>query len=504
MTTEGTLLRQRYEIQGLLGEGGFGKTYEGLDRATNSPVAIKTISFAQMQDWKALDFFQREVEALSKLDHPGIPKYIDSFYEDTETDRVFYLVRELAVGESLEKLIKRGWRATEAEIRHIIRELLKIMIYLHELNPPVIHRDIKPSNIIYQPDSRKVFLIDFGSVFQATASGIGTFVGTYGYIAPEQMRGEVSPQSDIYSVAMTLAFLLTGREPSELPRKELKLDLRSSRVNASPQLLEWLDRANEPIPEDRFASARVALYDLRSRLSKLLPSDLAVPAGSSIKVKHENNRLEISLPYLFIPTKNLINLVLYFTLVFPLYLTVCGLVYLILLFILLFITLLFIVDGLYSLINIFWTILTDAKNLWAELRALVQAIPKPIKLVLQDRLKTIRANAQRGFRTIIIDNGYLEIKSNSKSTIVRGKLKTFSLSKETAEHPLDYYSVSISSQNGEVLSISRKLDRDGSVHFQSLRGTIFLSPPELHFIYSTLSRFLVTKHIVVDKLWTQF
>lgn len=75
-------------------------------------------SFAQMQDW-------REVAVLSGLDHPGIPKYLDSFYEDTETDRVFYLVRELAVGESLEKLIKQGWRAPEEKSNRLLNSFWK-------------------------------------------------------------------------------------------------------------------------------------------------------------------------------------------------------------------------------------------------------------------------------------------------------------------------------------------------------------------------------------------
>ncbi|MFN3360435.1 MAG: serine/threonine protein kinase [Pseudanabaenaceae cyanobacterium] len=278
----------------LLGEGGFGKTYAGIDRETGRPVAIKTISLRQMQDWQSLDFFQREASILAQLDHPGIPKYITSFHEDTETDRTFYLVRELVVGESLANLIKQGWRAQEAEIRDITAQLLEILIYLHELNPPVIHRDIKPSNIIYQPDNGSVFLIDFGSVFLATGtvSGMGTFVGTYGYIAPEQLRGEASAKSDIYSVAMTVAFLLTGREPSELPRKALRLNLRSLKVNASAHLLEWIDRANAPIPEDRFTSAREALQKLQSQMhQKAQP-----PVGSKISTAIDDTKLEIHIP----------------------------------------------------------------------------------------------------------------------------------------------------------------------------------------------------------------
>jgi Serine/threonine protein kinase len=262
------LLRNRYEIHSVLGEGGFATTYQGIDTHTQTQVAIKTLSFAQMEDWKALESFERESIVLARLDHPGIPKYIDFFYEDTETDRCFYLVRELAVGESLSDLAKKGWRAREEEIKHIIEQLLEILVYLHNLIPPVIHRDIKPSNIIYQPDTGKVFLIDFGSV--QDAFGGGTFVGTFGYIAPEQLRGETSPRSDIYSVAMTLAFLLTQREPSELPFQRMKINLRSLKISASKEILEWLEKASELIPDDRFYSAEHALRSLRDGIQKRL------------------------------------------------------------------------------------------------------------------------------------------------------------------------------------------------------------------------------------------
>jgi serine/threonine protein kinase len=289
---EGAVLRERYKVLSLLGEGGFGRTYKGIDTNTQSLIAIKTISFSQMQNWKALEFFERESIVLAKLDHPGIPKYIDFFYEDSETDRCFYLVRELAVGESLSDLAKKGWRATEEEVKHIIEQLLEILVYLHNLVPPIIHRDIKPSNIIYQPDTRQVFLIDFGSVQDKL--GGGTVVGTFGYMAPEQLGGETSPKSDIYCVAMTLAFLLTQREPSELPYQRMKLNLRSLQVSASNELLKWLERASEPIPDNRFSSAEDALRSLRFGTEK----KLEVPVGSKIQVTKDEDSLKITFPWI--------------------------------------------------------------------------------------------------------------------------------------------------------------------------------------------------------------
>ena len=126
-----------------------------------------------------------------------------------------------------------------------------------------MHRDIKPDNIIRGEDGR-LFLVDFGAVrdFSTTMGGSSTVVGTYGYMAPEQFRGQAVPASDIYAVAATLLHLMTGRSPHELPQAKLKVVFRPH-VQAPPALLAWLDRALEPSPEDRFATAAEALHALR-------------------------------------------------------------------------------------------------------------------------------------------------------------------------------------------------------------------------------------------------
>ena len=250
---------QNYRITDVLGEGGVAVTYKAVALDTNSPVAIKVVSLKQLDNWKQIELFYREAEILAKLDHPAIPKYIDYFDIETETDKVFYLVQQLAPGKSLFELVQSGWRTTEAEKKKIARQVLEILAYLHSLEPPVIHRDIKPNNLI-RSDDGTIYLVDFGAVqntYYNTLMQGSTVVGTYGYMASEQFRGKALPATDLYSLGATLLYLLTHRSPNELPQDTLKLDFRSS-VNISDDFANWLEKLLEPDLEDRFTNANEA------------------------------------------------------------------------------------------------------------------------------------------------------------------------------------------------------------------------------------------------------
>lgn len=257
------IIKNQYRINGILGKGGVAVTYRAIDLETNSPVAIKVISLKQLNNWKQIELFQREAEVLAKLKHPAIPKYIDYFDIETETDKAFYLVQQLAPGKSLFELVESGWRTNEAEVKKIAQQILEILAYLHSLEPPVIHRDIKPNNLI-RSDDGTIYLVDFGAVqntYYNTLMHGSTVVGTYGYMAPEQFRGKALPATDLYSLGATLLYLLTHRSPSELPQDTLKLDFRSS-VNISDSFANWLEKLLEPDLDDRFTNANVALAEL--------------------------------------------------------------------------------------------------------------------------------------------------------------------------------------------------------------------------------------------------
>ncbi len=315
----GEIIQSRYRIVSVLGQGGVGITYAALDAKTGDRVALKALSFRRMNEWKMLELFEREARVLSQLDHPAIPRYLDYFQIDRDRDRDFYIVQQLVEGKSLAQAIADGWHGSEEDIKQIAEQVLDVLIYLHELIPPVIHRDIKPQNVILQPN-RKIALVDFGAVqdtYRSTQVGGSTVVGTYGYMPPEQFRGKAVPATDLYALGATILFLLTGRSPVELPEIKLKLSFRDS-VNISSHFADWLDKMIEPAIEDRFSSAKQSLNalqnpilpSLESRIRSLeishslgLNSDhndtkyqYPKPLGSRIEIKKSNNILKVDIP----------------------------------------------------------------------------------------------------------------------------------------------------------------------------------------------------------------
>ncbi len=294
------VLNDRYEVLNILGQGGIATTYAAKDLENNETVAIKVMSLRRAQDWKAIELFEREAKILAQLNHPAIPQYLDYFQIDTDRDREFYIVQSLAPGTPLSVLIERGWQPEVAEVEQIAAQVLEILNYLHRLAPPVIHRDIKPQNLIKSLDG-KIYLVDFGAVqdtYHQTVTGGSTVVGTYGYMAPEQFRGQAYLSTDLYGLATTLLFLLTREDPSKLPHKQLKINFRSI-LQLPQKFADWLDRMLEPTVEQRFATADEALAVLRG-LQKLPPlvanNRPRKPSDSPIRVIADETNLTIDLP----------------------------------------------------------------------------------------------------------------------------------------------------------------------------------------------------------------
>ncbi len=221
------ILQDRYQIQRQLGNNGIRQTWLARDlNAANeeeTAVVVKLLAFGGTVQWDDLKLFEREAQILKQLNHPRIPRYIDSFCIDDRT-LWFGLVQEYIPGESLKEKLAAGQRFSEKRTRKIAVEILKILIYLHELNPGVLHRDIKPSNLIWGEDNQ-IYLIDFGAVQDKAAKEGVTFtvVGTYGYAPMEQFGGRAVPASDLYAMGASLIHLLTGISPSDLPQQELRI-----------------------------------------------------------------------------------------------------------------------------------------------------------------------------------------------------------------------------------------------------------------------------------------
>ena len=274
-----------YRILDTLGQGGSGTTYLAQDLKSTQQVALKALSLHRMADWKMMELFEREAKILSQLNHPGIPQYLGYFQIETLEDRYFYIAQQLAEGKTLAGLVESGWRTSEDEVRRIAIQILEILVYLHSLNPPVVHRDIKPQNIIRRDDGQ-VFLVDFGAVqhtYYTTFMRGSTVVGTYGYMAPEQFRGQAVPATDLYALGATLLFLLTHCSPADLQTDGLKINFRP-RVQISEEFADWLEKMLEPDTEDRFSSAQEAWEVLQSKRKLTMKSNVSVQRKKIVAV----------------------------------------------------------------------------------------------------------------------------------------------------------------------------------------------------------------------------
>jgi serine/threonine protein kinase len=183
---------------------------------------------------------------------------IEQFREEGER---LCLVMERVPGEPLDERLRRGAPMEPGEVQRVLVGVLEILEHLHGLAPPILHRDIKPGNIVVSDE--RVSLVDFGGVgrFLPWAKAASTVIGTFGYMAPEQLHGEATPASDLFGAGATAAALLAGCEASELPRQGLRIDVAAIPAAKGP-LGAVVSRLVEPEPQRRFASAREVLEAL--------------------------------------------------------------------------------------------------------------------------------------------------------------------------------------------------------------------------------------------------
>lgn len=294
------ILGDRYQIQSLLGRQVGRRTFLATDLVQQELVVLKLLLFGPDFTWENLKLFEREANTLKALNHPAIPKYLDFFDVETETGRGFALIQSYINAPSLETVIQDGKKFSEADVIEIATRILKILVYLHIQNPPVIHRDIKPSNLLISNASGHsvgdLYLVDFGSV-QTVAnqnSGTITIVGSYGYIPLEQFAGQTTTASDLYSLGMTLIYLITGVHPADLPQKNGRIDFQNDQI--SRRFSRWLERMTHPHLDRRFDSAKTALEALQSEDGSCGHYLNLKPAVTDIELHRDRNRLEIVIP----------------------------------------------------------------------------------------------------------------------------------------------------------------------------------------------------------------
>ena len=250
----GTVLADRYQIERFLAGGGMGVVYIAQDqRLAERQVAIKEIfdRFTNPEERaQAIEYFHREADTLAQLTHPAIPAIFDRFGEGN----CHYLVMDFVEGVNLEQEIAGlGGQLPESRVIEIGRELCDVLTYLHSFSPPIIYRDMKPGNVILRPDGR-ITLIDFGIARIFSPQGKATLIGTPGFAPPEQYSGQVDERSDLYSLAATLHYILTGRDPEKHPPFSCPPVL-SEKPDAAPFLAQAIDQALAYKAEERPQSA---------------------------------------------------------------------------------------------------------------------------------------------------------------------------------------------------------------------------------------------------------
>ncbi len=221
----GRTLNNRYLVKRKIGEGGFGAVFEGMQVATERPVALKVLHPQSVADPTVVARFRREAEACSKLRNSHTVIIYD--FDQTE-DGVLYLAMELVCGQSLQDIQRASGTIAPERCLRLLDQVAEALGEAH--NHGIVHRDMKPENIMVEDREGEDFVkvLDFGIAKIVSGDGgksgpaltaIGQTVGTLEFMSPEQLRGKpLDGRSDIYALGMVAYEMLTG----ELPFKKSK------------------------------------------------------------------------------------------------------------------------------------------------------------------------------------------------------------------------------------------------------------------------------------------
>lgn len=292
-------LSDRYEILQPIGQPFGCHQVLAKDLQQQRSVVIKSLALAANTPAEDICCFEREIQLLKLLDHPTIPRYIDSFELETPQGKGMVLVQahQDSCSLALPKADAGLPTYSESELKEIAKQLLQGLVYLH--GKGLVHRDIKPINIAMVRHGEalgQLSWLNFGTVQYVQAQRKDALVGTYGYMPPEQIGGQATFASDLYSLGATLIYLAVGRHLGDLPRhgSKVQFDCPTSQLSASFQ--QWLNWLIEPYVGDRPASAKQALAALnhlpvamlkRRLLKPTRAQMLPVPISSSSRDRYQ-------------------------------------------------------------------------------------------------------------------------------------------------------------------------------------------------------------------------
>lgn len=273
----GRVLANRYELGQIIDQGGMGDLFKGLDRLTQTPVAVKALKPEVVADDPSLlQRFKREAAILTRLNHPNIVRVLDTFSEDGR----HYIVMEYIGGGSLAQLLLDTVPLPIERILKIALDLSDALVRTHHLN--IIHRDLKPANVLLTEDGTPK-LTDFGVArvedAQTLVTQVGSILGTVAYLSPELCEGApYDERGDLWAFGVMLYEMVTGRHPFRQATTMATIgailhepipDIQQFRPDAPLELRELIARMLSKDPSRRIPSARAVGAALETILKQV-------------------------------------------------------------------------------------------------------------------------------------------------------------------------------------------------------------------------------------------
>jgi serine/threonine protein kinase len=254
---------RNYQVIRELGRNREGGRISYLAKAidTEQLVVIKQFRFLQTDSsWQGFKVYEREIQILQELNHPRIPKYLNSF----ETEDGFCMVQEYKNAPSLAE----NCTFKPEVVKSIAISILRILVYLQNRRSPIFHRDLKPENILMD-EQNNAYLIDFGLAKlgsqEVAISSIAA--GTPGFMPPEETFNlSLTSASDIYSLGATLICLLTNTSSVDIGKlidANYRFNFKHLVSGIDPRFINWLQKMVEPNVKDRYLNAKEALEALK-------------------------------------------------------------------------------------------------------------------------------------------------------------------------------------------------------------------------------------------------
>ncbi|MBR0403980.1 MAG: protein kinase [Eggerthellaceae bacterium] len=283
------VLKERYEVLGLIGKGGMAEVFKGRDEVLNRDVAIKIMKSQYASDSSFAERFRTEAQAAAQLSSP----YAVPVYDYGEEDGQQFIVMDLVQGENLKSVLNKTGAIPPKSVAHIAWQVCSALKKAHSMG--IIHRDIKSSNIMMTRGDRgpNAKIMDFGIAqaahLSSKSSDEGLILGTAHYMSPEQASGgAVTAATDIYSLGIVMYEAAVGRVPFVGVGVERLIWKQVNEKPVPPQHLEpavddelndIILRALEKNPQDRFASASemLAVLDAYEASAKHPHRDIGYP-----------------------------------------------------------------------------------------------------------------------------------------------------------------------------------------------------------------------------------